>query len=149
MSPEHDTTPQSRWQRQQDCAYSHTRKRDDIWRRGEDEDFELLQASNGRISFHLRCRHCGFRCSALPTRLVKQWGLSLNDVQHVQINPGRVYDPCSVSRCEETPTEYHHFAPCNTFEDAWDWPCLPLCRPHHLEWHRRMDGYRWHAKRAA
>lgn len=65
-----------------------------------------------------------------------------------RINASYERDPCCVRGCADTDTEYHHFAPYNTFaNDADNWPCLPVCRTHHREWHMRMDGYRWHARR--
>lgn len=46
---------------------------------------------------------------------------------------------CSVIGCCELGSEWHHFAPYSVFrEHANDWPVLPLCRRHHLEWHRKM-----------
>lgn len=154
--PEHTDRPfVPSWEARRNCTLAHTRKKYDgtasRWVRGESEDLEMLKASNGRISFHLRCRGCGYRSSAMPFRLLPEWNLDpQRDVARVQINPPGTYAPCVVKGCYVTPTEYHHFSPYNTFgADADSWPVLPLCRPHHVEWHQRMDGYKWHAKRAA
>lgn len=95
--------------------------------------------------YKLRCRRCGTTGGPVGRTLLESWGYTPDDIEWHQTNEAREYEPCSVGKCQTTPTEYHHFAPRNTFGDQADeWPYLPLCRPHHVEWHQRMDGYRWH-----
>lgn len=122
------------------CTFHHSRKVDDIWIRGERETIEVVRLRNGVISVKLRCI-CGELSGGLPKDVVWEW---LDPFGAIVF---RTHDgvQCVVATCTSEETEYHHFAPRNTFLlDADDWPILPLCPAHHREWHQRMDGYRWH-----
>lgn len=115
------------------------------WQRGEDEELGIVVLGDGRPQIRTRCRACGKTSSPLPHALITAWDLNLSDFTWDRINPPAEYAPCSVRGCERKPTEYHHFAPCNTFgREADDWPVMPLCREHHVDWHQRMTGYEWH-----
>lgn len=37
--------------------------------------------------------------------------------------------------------EFHHFAPSYIFPDPGQWPTAWLCRPCHIEWHKRMGTH--------
>lgn len=144
----------SRWSdRARDaCTSAHSQKvyPPGEWRRGDNEEFGFVVLSNGVVQFRTRCRECGHTSTALPNGLARGWGLTAVDFTWEQINPPRDHEPCSVRDCRMTPTEYHHFAPYNTFGAAANnWPILPLCRDHHVEWHQRMNGYLWHRKGVA
>lgn len=94
------------------------------------------------------CQNCGTRSGAIPKQAVLEWMAELGNPlpRTGDLSP---YPPCSYRGCSGGGEDMHHFAPRNTFKDADDWPVLPLCRTHHVEWHTRMDGYRWHKKGAA
>lgn len=136
-----------------DCPLAHSVKvyPPGEWVRGDDEEFGVVVLSNGKAQVKTRCRGCGAKSSALPNDIIGRWTLTLADFTWSKTNDPREYDPCSVQDCAVTPTEYHHFAPRNTFgsADANRWPVLPLCRGHHVQWHQRMDGYAWHRKGVA
>lgn len=105
---------------------------------------------NGRPQIKARCRSCGTLSGALPHNLIVLWGLKLSDFTWEQVNSPANYDPCSVYGCQADGVEYHHFAPRNTFGlEAEDWPVMPLCREHHTEWHKRMNGYLWNRRSIA
>lgn len=132
--------------RRSGCRQNHSTSNGQLWSRGDNESLGVIIGADGRPQYKLRCRTCNTSGSAIGRSLLEAWGYSPDDLEWYQVNEARVYDPCSVKDCTVTPTEYHHFAPKNTFGDQADaWPYLPLCRPHHVEWHERMDGYRWHA----
>lgn len=140
-----------RQQRMARCRYRHSTATNDGWIRGDNESPGILITASGQPTWKMICRGCDARSSAIPAAIaIGVWGLSLASVEWIEDRAGTVaYEPCIIPDCPDTPTEYHHFAPSNVFGAEADlWPCLPLCRPHHLEWHRRMDGYRWQAKRA-
>lgn len=128
-----------------ECSHQHTTKTGGLWVRGQDETPGLVTCANGTQQVKMQCNHCGFRSSPLPYRLVRAWGIRREDIGWEKANDLRTeYAPCVFEGCIVTPTEYHHFAPRNTFGDEADlWPVAPLCRAHHVEWHQRMDGYRW------
>lgn len=129
------------------CPYQHSTKRypEGVWIRGDDEIPGAVYTANGLTQVKMRCNWCGQTSGALPTTLVAEWGIV--EYGWSKHHAPRDYDPCVIKGCDETPTEYHHFAPRNTFgAEAELWPCLPLCRPHHNRWHRQMDGYSWHRK---
>lgn len=120
------------------------------WQRGEDEDLGIVVLGNGRPQLRMRCRTCGATSGALPYALIGPWGLKISDVAWERVNKRAEYEPCSVRGCQSKETEYHHFAPYNTFgREADDWPVMPLCREHHVEWHRRMNGYQWNRRSVA
>ena len=55
---------------------------------------------------------------------------------------------CTVKDCTNaswnTGIENHHFAPRAVFKESADsWPVKPLCIPHHDEWHKSMNGYKY------
>lgn len=140
------------FERRQNCPAPHSVPDRGVWiRGGAHEILGVVICSNGARQYKLRCVVCKTTGGPLPTKLLQAWGYDVGNVEWEQHNAPRVnYAPCSYSGCTVTPTEYHHFAPRNTFHgDADNWPVLPLCRPHHESWHRLMDGYRWHAKGAA
>jgi hypothetical protein len=133
---------------------SHTAKRDGAWIRGTaNEIFRAVVQSNERVVIKTVCLDCGRSSGALPAVILQAWGVTWESVKDVRLNSPRErqdYDPCSYKGCTTTPTEYHHFGPYNTFgADADNWPCLPLCREHHQNWHHTMDGYRWQKARVA
>ena len=119
-----------------------------MWTRGENEALGILIQGNGVLKYRTRCRECQKESTDLPNDVFNKW-LAGDQVVWMRKREPNDYPGCSVLRCPEQGTEWHHFAPRNTFtDDADSWPVLPLCRPHHVEWHTRMDGYRWHAKAA-
>lgn len=96
---------------------------------------------NGSITYAVRCHYCGSESSSINKAIVN--GL-ISRGRAILWERNEIGDvACVVRNCTEPGYEYHHFAPCNTFPDADDWPHLPLCRPHHQYWHQMMDGYRW------
>lgn len=126
------------------CSSQHTTKTEGRWVRGHDETPGLVICANGAQQVKMQCNLCGHRSGPLPYRLIHAWGIKRTDVGWEQVNDPAEYPPCVVEGCGAVPTELHHFAPRNTFADHADlWPVSPLCRLHHIEWHRRMDGYRW------
>lgn len=126
------------------CSLRHTRKTEGLWVRGEDERPGLITCGNGTQQVKMLCNGCGHTSSPLPYKLVRAWGIRREDIAWEKVNEPIEYAPCVVEGCTVTPTELHHFAPRNTFGVECDlWPVSPLCREHHVEWHRRMDGYRW------
>jgi hypothetical protein len=130
------------------CVETHTRKEFGRWRRGSRDEFGILVDAGGRISHRMRCMACGTMSSNLPINQWRAWGIT--DVAFTDIREPGTYDPCVVTGCQQPGREEHHFAPRNTFGDEADhWPTGALCRKHHHEWHRRMDGYRWHRRAAA
>lgn len=123
------------------CPFSHTVKRDGTWRRGDAPEAPILiTQANGVQQTKLQCVHCGQATGALPAALTARWNLGTP----TEMRDNRGQDTCSVATCDSREIEWHHFAPRAVFTtEADDWPVMPLCRPHHTEWHRRMDGYRW------
>lgn len=122
------------------------------WNRGQENLFVLLVQGDGQCKYRLQCQSCGKRTSDLPTSIAASWGLfeKRYPFDIVDARQQNIYPACSVSGCADEGREFHHFAPRNTFgREAEAWPVLPLCRPHHLDWHQRMDGYRWHRQGAA
>lgn len=120
------------------------------------------------------CRYCGHRNGYLG-HIVKHNGslglrwvcgrcekLSPTDLPHKYVDPipvwelPKMYDRsdqpslmpgCAV--CDRQAEEWHHWAPTAIFPD-WDYhdwrlSTVPLCGPHHREWHDRMRalGLRW------
>jgi hypothetical protein len=133
--------------RRDNCPSSHSIVTPAGWIRGTDEAVEQIICADGREQFKMRCRRCQTTGGPISPATLNSWGLNRSHIEIVRHNEPRPYDPCSYRGCGVTPTEYHHFAPRNTFgPDADSWPCLPLCREHHVGWHQTMDGYRWHRK---
>lgn len=131
------------------CPRAHTGKIGGLWIRGADTELGLLIQSNGAIKFRARCRKCGQESSDLPNHVAADWRRKDNIEWLRKMQPNE-YPSCSYYGCEREGREDHHFAPVNTFGDeANSWPILPLCQPHHTEWHTRMDGYRWRRPRPA
>lgn len=133
------------------CGQTHTQKRDGAWRRGDaTESFRAVLQSNGRVSIKAYCQTCRIASGPLPTAQLAAWGVQWHDVTDVRVNAAATaanFPPCSYENCDGWPTEYHHFAPYNTFgDDANNWPVMPLCAAHHRQWHQTMDGYRWHKR---
>jgi hypothetical protein len=56
------------------------------------------------------------------------------------IDPNRKCERCGRSA---NGVEMHHWAPFQVFEDFHSWPTSWLCPNCHLEWHRKMNGYRF------
>ena len=120
---------------------SHTRCASDGWAVGTaQEDTVVVIQANGVRAIKRACRWCRNVSSAVPLAFALEHFDPLGPVV-VVARPGE--DVCVHEECQSTEVEWHHFAPRNTFDDADNWPVLPLCRDHHIEWHRRMDGYRW------
>lgn len=139
------STPAPAAVRRARCTNQHTASSGRLWTRGNDESLGVIICADGRPQYKLRCRACNTTGSPVGRSLLEAWGYTPDSLEWHQVNEARQYDPCSVKDCATTPTEYHHFAPRNIFgAEADEWPYLPLCRPHHVEWHQRMDGYRWH-----
>lgn len=127
------------------CTATHTTTDGTTWTRGSNEALGVIICADGRPQYKFRCRQCDTKGTPVSTVLLTGWGYTPANIEWKQFNAPRPYEPCSVKSCISTPTEMHHFAPYNTFNaDANNWPVMPLCRAHHVEWHRRMDGYRWH-----
>lgn len=130
------------------CVEKHTEKRYGSWWRGSREEFGILVKRDGRLSYRMRCLACGQMSSDLPLNQAKAWGVERIEFTDIR-EPGQ-YDACVVFGCDRPGVDEHHFAPRNTFLDEADnWPTVALCRQHHHEWHRRMDGYQWNRKAAA
>lgn len=131
------------------CPYAHTACRNGVWTRGANDQLGIVSKSNGQLEIKSVCLNCGTKSGALPQTLVREWKITAADLSVMRVHDRRSdYPACSVHGCTELVTELHHFAPRNTFGNSSDdWPVLPLCRPHHVEWHQRMDGYRWTARR--
>lgn len=126
----------------------HAAKKYGCWTRGTRDEYGLLVKADGRISHRIRCIACGRLSSDVPLNQIKAWGIE--DITFTDIRPAGQYDACVVVGCEKPGVDEHHFAPRNTFgEEADSWPTAALCRKHHVEWHQRMDGYRWHRQAAA
>ena len=138
------------YERRLACPSNHARPVNGTWRLGDNERPEKLTCSNGVIQWKAVCRDCNTTSSALPQRFAAEWLANYDGAPTTRVKPAVEHDPCCVIGCDSTDTEYHHFAPWNTFgAEANDWPVLPVCKPHHREWHSRMDGYRWHKPRTA
>lgn len=131
------------------CSQGHGT--DFSWRTIIDCDSSLgtITEPNGTIKFRVRCNECASESADMPTQTghnLLQAGAEISWNRTATRN----YPPCSYTGCTTPITEYHHFAPRNTFgDDADNWPVMPLCRKHHQQWHQQMDGYRWHARRTA
>lgn len=139
------------WRKRESCPEEHAEKLHGLWRRGTNNSLGVVVQSNGRPIWKLVCRYCGQTSSALPVALVVgAWGFAEHDIEWQRENdPYDAHPPCERLGCTAAVTEYHHFAPYNTFPmEADQWPTAYLCREHHIEWHRRMDGYRWHRRTA-
>jgi len=100
--------------------------------------------SNGVINYELVCtiKGCNFKSSPIPNSAAKRL------LDKLPVLPTRYSDTtsetCCYRDCDSTETEWHHFAPYNTFDsEADNYPVMPLCRKHHAHWHKTMDGYRW------
>jgi hypothetical protein len=140
----------SQTERRSSCSNAHTHSTHGRWNRGADEVLGVIICADGRRQYKMRCVACGTTGTPIPTRQLDAWGITPADIGWTQTNTPGEYPPCCYAGCPVTPTELHHFSPRNTFgDDADNWPCLPLCRDHHVEWHQRMDGYRWHRKGVA
>ena len=129
--------------RGEQCRYSHARKHEGLyWVQGENDEYGVIYLSSGIMQVKARCRWCKGRSGAIPDFVYVRWGIQPADLP--VWTPAPVEITCVVTGCETPGHEYHHFAPGAIFgDDSARWPCLPLCRPHHVEWHQRMGGYRW------
>lgn len=129
------------------CTQRHTVRLAGRWQRGTGDELVMLVKGNRSIAYRLRCTACGRQSTDVPLTQIKAWALAVADVE---IRDTNTYDACVVAGCDQPGVDEHHFAPRNTFGDQADlWPTAALCRSHHVEWHRHMDGYRWHRARAA
>lgn len=126
-----------------ECKHAHARKHEGLyWVPGDADEYGRIYLSNGLMQVKARCRMCGGRSGAIPADVYTSWGVQPDDLP--TWTPAHTEITCVVIGCETPGHEYHHFAPSAVFHDDCDrWPCMPLCRPHHVEWHQRMDGYRW------
>jgi hypothetical protein len=132
------------------CPEQHARKFGSSWFRGSDDEIGVRINSIGRGAFRARCRRCGQQSSDIPRRVVvDRWRIPIEHLAWFEQSDPAEYDECTVEGCTTDGVEMHHFAPRNVFgsTEADRWPYLPLCRTHHVEWHRTMDGYRWNASR--
>lgn len=131
------------------CPHAHTEKVDGQWTRGSADIFERVVTGNGIIQFKTRCHGCGQRGGPVPHAIAQEW-VAVYGIDRERVNTPIAYEPCVVRDCGADGVDRHHFAPRNTFgSEAEDWPILPLCRRHHEHWHRTMDGYLWHRRRAS
>jgi len=92
--------------------------------------------TNGTFNVQYRCKKCSsnigfwlYSYCYLPNRLFDLDALPVWDA-HREVNV------CCYEGCGRTDTELHHFAPRHLFEDAHNWPVMPLCREHHALWHK-------------
>lgn len=134
------------------CPERHAVKNRDTgtWQRGTDDALGYIIQGNGILSYRLTCRTCGTRSSSVPKTVAEHLVRNGTPIEWTQVNQPRSKPGCAVTGCTDPGVDNHHFAPRNTFgAEAEAWPVLPLCRRHHVEWHQRMDGYRWHARRTA
>ncbi len=78
----------------------------------------------------------------MPKSFFNQMALSGETYNEVVQTSGG--EECSRNSCRNRDIEWHHIAPKEVFgwEEADEWPVVPLCQEHHREWHRRMIGYR-------
>lgn len=121
-----------------------------IWSRGTADAYGLVYSGTGVPAPKAECRKCGARSGAIPYDVFKTWNIKPEQIEWVISHHTANNVECVVVDCERIDVEWHHFAPRNTFgSDAEMWPCLPVCRGHHREWHQRMDGYHWHSARVA
>lgn len=138
------------WRRQKDCTVKHSASSSGVWFIHPDALLGTYRQASGDIKYRLACHACEKESSDLPTALARNMLEQGADLQWHRESPLTVYEPCVYRGCVNPRTEYHHFAPSNTFgREADNWPTLPLCRVHHEQWHKTMDGYRWNAKRVA
>jgi hypothetical protein len=131
------------------CRDNHTRRTDGRWVRGTAREvFAGTLASNGVLMVRARCEDCGERSNFIPHTTLAEWGVCLDDVPVERVHGS---EPCSVRGCDRTGSEWHHWAPRSVFgvAEAEQWPKSHLCRAHHDEWHRSMDGYSRNKKGAA
>lgn len=107
-----------------------------------------LTAVNGNVAWCWSCRDCKFG-QAVKHALVPP--------EIVNGDPGYDYgikenvgfaEPCE--RCgSREGSEYHHYAPRHLFPDADSWATGYLCRPCHIEWHRRTQTGAFSRQRTA
>jgi hypothetical protein len=92
---------------------------------------------SGAIFVGYACPNCNHFPSQKWLRQLKleEMGINVNCLP-LAMDTGDL--ECCVIGCQERGVEWHHFAPYYLFEDANDWPIQPLCRRHHLEWHRKI-----------
>lgn len=124
------------------CYRRHVRRETGEWKQGDNDSYGIVIQHNGVVQLKARCRDCGKAVGPLPHAIGVQWKV-WDRLEWCKRNE-RAWDypPCSYYGCPEDGVDDHHFAPRNTFGlDADNWPCLPLCKKHHVEWHQRMDGY--------
>lgn len=142
--------PSSNFERRRNCTSAHSTATPTGWVRGANEALGVIICTNGTRQHKLRCRACGTAGGPIGTKQLDAWGYAPSNIEWQQVNDPYKYPPCSYQGCVASTTEYHHFAPRNTFgADAENWPVMPLCRLHHMQWHTVMDGYRWQRKGVA
>lgn len=107
------------------------------------DQLDIRRARNGQRNYYRNCRDCG-KNVGIKHADVPDWaktatpGVDNADDKH----------PCA--RCDNTLTEYHHFAPGAIFLDSDFWPGAWLCKACHTLWHsamRESAGHRLHEKR--
>lgn len=130
------------------CPHRHTEKIDGLWRRGDDDILGILHMANGGRQIKAHCRTCSAKSGAIPEAVARVWVGDLDALP--SWNQPVTEVTCIVRGCTTVGSEFHHFAPVNVFgwEEADRWPYLALCRPHHVEWHNRMDGYQRNGRRS-
>lgn len=112
-------------------------------------DYKLrsIIARNGTRQYAIFCLTSGWRGAfvrkATASTIASQHGKAITEIPvHKDNRPGccggRGCATCSEQcvRCGGYErVEWHHWAPYHLFSDANDWPCSPLCRRCHTEWH--------------
>lgn len=138
---------------QRSCEELHARKEHGRWVLRGAQPITVL-AINGVRQVKAQCPVCGELSGAISYRDLPR---RPDEYPVVQDNLGRYGQrPCVVEGCSDAErSELHHFAPRSVFDNGgWGprgpekpeadrWPMAWLCRSHHVEWHRRMVGYRW------
>lgn len=109
----------------------------------------VIVQDNGGVQVKVHCDKCERGTGSLPKGMwesLRGMEIRVDDRRGTRKRP-----PCSVEGCDQPGYERHHWAPKNIFgwEEAEKWPTAYLCRPHHREWHARMDGYRRNARGVA
>lgn len=128
--------------RGEQCPYVHCSKRNGWWQLGDNHEFIVIYLTNGLLQVKARCRWCKIRSGAIPENVYREWGIEPESLPVLTPAPTEI--TCVVDDCRTPGYEMHHFAPGAVFLHESDrWPYLPLCRPHHVEWHQRMNGYHW------
>ena len=115
---------------------------DGSWITGSNEHL-VIEKLNGRIlMYRAVCNVCGTRSSSMP-KAVFVWRKWHCEVRTVERDNGVADEtPCVVGGCPGRDIQWHHIAPRSVFGAAAEaWPIIPVCQPHHSEWHDAMADY--------